>query len=64
MIFDLFGTLFSILLFIVAIMIVRRWEKEKILGKNFILLMKIIYVGGAIFGIFLLIYHIIYKTPL
>ena len=64
MIFDLFGTLLSILLFIVAIMIVRRWEKEKILGKNFILLMKIIYVGGAIFGIFLLIYQIIYKTPL
>ncbi len=64
MIFDLFGTLFSILLFIVAIIIVRRWEKEKILGKNFILLMKIIYVGGAIFGIFLLIYQIIYKTPL
>ena len=64
MIFDLFGTLFSILLFIVAVMIVRRWEKEKILGKNFILLMKIIYVGGAIFGIFLLIYQIIYKTPL
>ena len=64
MIFDLFGTLFSILLFIVAIMIVRRWEKEKILGKSFILLMKIIYVGGAIFGIFLLIYQIIYKTPL
>jgi|TARA_B100000214_G_scaffold352599_1_gene307949 hypothetical protein len=64
MIFDLFGTLLSILLFIVAIMIVRRWEKEKILGKNFILLMKIIYVGGAIFGIFLLIYQIIYKTTL
>ena len=64
MIFDFFGTLFSILLFIVAIMIVRRWEKEKILGKNFILLMKIIYVGSAIFGIFLLIYQIIYKTTL
>ena len=64
MIFDFFGTLFSILLFIVAIMIVRRWEKEKILGKNFILLMKIIYFGGAIFGIFLLIYQIIYKTTL
>jgi len=64
MIFDLFGTLLSILLFIVAIIIVRRWEKEKILGKNFILLMKIIYVGGAIFGIFLLIYQIIYKTTL
>ena len=64
MIFDFFGTLLSILLFIVAIMIVRRWEKEKILGKNFILLMKIIYVGGAIFGIFLLIYQIIYKTTL
>ena len=64
MIFDLFGTLLSILLFIVAIMIVRRWEKENILGKNFILLMKIIYVGGAIFGIFLLIYQIIYKTTL
>ena len=64
MIFDLFGTLLSILLFIVAVIIVRRWEKEKILGKNFILLMKIIYVGGAIFGIFLLIYQIIYKTTL
>ena len=64
MIFDLFGTLLSILLFIVAIIIVKRWEKEKILGKNFILLMKIIYVGGAIFGIFLLTYQIIFKTTL
>ena len=34
MIFDLFGTLFSILLFVVAIIIVRRWEKENILGKE------------------------------
>ena len=61
MIFDLFGTLFSILLFIVAIIIVRRWEKENILGKKFILLLKIVYFGGAIFGTFLLIYQIIFK---
>ena len=64
MIFDLFGTLFSILLFIVAIIIVRRWEKENILGKKFILLLKIVYFGGAIFGAFLLIYQIICKTTL
>jgi len=64
MIFDLFGTLFSILLFVVAIIIVRRWEKENILGKKFILLLKIIYFGGAIFGTFLLIYQIIFKTSL
>ena len=64
MIFDLFGTLFSILLFIVAIIIVRRWEKENILGKKFILLLKIVYFGGAIFGTFLLIYKIIFKTTL
>tara|TARA_B100000925_G_scaffold13035_1_gene9119 strand:- start:10 stop:204 length:195 start_codon:yes stop_codon:yes gene_type:complete len=64
MIFDFFGTLFSILLFIVAIMIVRRWEKEKVLGKKFILLLKIIYFGGAIFGTFLLLYQIIFKTTL
>ena len=61
MIFDLFGTLFSILLFVVAIIIVRRWEKENILGKKFILLLKIVYYGGAIFGTFLLIYQIILK---
>ena len=64
MIFDLFGTLFSILLFIVAIIIVRRWEKENILGKKFILLLKIVYFGGPIFGTFLLIYQIIFKTTL
>ena len=64
MIFDLFGTLFSILLFIVAIIIVRRWEKENILGKKFILLFKIVYFGCAIFGAFLLFYQIIFKTTL
>ena len=64
MMFDFFGLLFSIFLFIVAIIIVRRWEKENILGKNFILLLKIIYFGGAIFGIILLIYRIVFKTSL
>ena len=64
MIFDFFGLLFSIFLFIVAIIIVRRWEKENILDKKFILLLKIIYFGGAIFGIILLTYQIIFKTSL
>ena len=64
MIFELFGTLFSILLFIVGIIIVRRWEKEKILDKKFILLLKVVYFGGAAFGAFLLIYQIIFKTSL
>ena len=63
MIFDLFGTLFSILLFIVAIIIVRLGKREYT-WKELHLIMKIIYVGGAIFGIFLLIYQIIYKTTL
>ena len=64
MMFDFFGLLFSIFLFIVAIIIVRRWEKENILDKKFILLLKIIYFGGAIFGIILLTYQIIFKTSL
>ena len=54
MIFDLFGTLFSILLFVVAIIIVRRWEKENILGKK-LFTFKDVYFGGAIFGTFLLV---------
>ncbi len=33
-------------------------------GKKFILLLKIVYFGGAIFGAFLLIYQIIFKTSL
>ena len=64
MIFDLFGTLFSIVLFIVGIIIVRRWEKEKILDKKIILLLKVVYIAGASFGAFLLIYRIIFKTSL
>tara|TARA_B100000989_G_scaffold215959_1_gene164394 strand:+ start:497 stop:688 length:192 start_codon:yes stop_codon:yes gene_type:complete len=62
--FDLVGLIFSVFLFIVAFTIVRRWEKEKVLGKTFILILKTLYFGGVIFGLFLIFYQLIYNVKL